>query len=210
MSHKFKAEDFFDAIGSIGAIGAFDQDLSDYIIRNSDEYKEACVHLHKDMQEQKHLVADMDTLPPSKEVRPFKLDDNEVLIALQSEKTQQKRMLSVTRYTPEEGGGDQMIIVPLLTGNKPNYWQPAGIVIFLKNLDDADKMQIHSQVFPGANVGQDKANQLTSIILDAMNIIVTAMATCKATMTEKIPSKFKVDRMPDNVELEPFTLMSIK
>lgn len=210
MSHKFKAEDFYDAIGSIEAIGAFDQDLSDYIIRNSDEYKEACVHLGKDMREQKHLVADMDTLPPSKDLMPFKLDDDEVLIALQSDKTQQKRMIAVTRYTPEEGGGDQMIVVPIVVGRPPNQWQPAGIVVFLRDLDDATTMRIHSQAFPGANVGEDQRKKLTSIILDALNIIITAMGKGNATMTEKVPSKLKEDRLPDHIQLNPFTLMSIK
>jgi hypothetical protein len=213
MSHKFQAEDFYDVVRSLGALGSFEQDLGDFSVRNSDKYKEGCKHLHLDMLAQELLVVDMDTMPSIKELHPFKLLSNEMLIGLQSDNPNLKRMLSVTRYQPDEGEPDEMIIVPLLASQQRHLWSPAGIVVFLKNLDDPDSLRIRSQEFPGANAGADRQKQLTAIVLDATNTIATVMASGKATMTKKVPSKLKLERSDIKdaaTELRPFTLMSIK
>lgn len=209
MSYKFKAEDFYDAINSIGALGSFPHDLGDYFIRNSDKYKEACSHLHKDMLEQTFLVVDMDSLPTQKEVHPFKFVEDEVLIALQADKPDMKRMLSVTRYRPDGSDADEMIVVPLIAGQQRHQWNPIGVVIFLRHIDNADEMQIHSQEFPGAIVPTIKKENITTVILDALNMIATATST--ATTTLKEPSKLKLERAMQkdkNIVLKPFTVMS--
>jgi hypothetical protein len=205
------AEDFYDAINSIGALGSFPHDLGEYFIRNSDKYKEACSHLHKDMLEQALLVADMDTLPPSKVIHPFKFVEDAVLIALQADVPNMKRMLSVTRYKPADEENDEMIVVPLIAGQQKHQWNPIGVVVFLREIDDADKMQIHTQEFPGASVPQQNRDKITAVILDALNIIATA--TDAATLTVKEPSKLKVERAEKkdkNIVLKPFTVMSIR
>lgn len=211
MSYKFMAEDFYDAINSVGALGSFPHDLGEYFIRNSDKYKEACSHLHKDMLEQALLVADMDTLPISEKLKPFKLMHDELLIALQADKADMKRMLSVTRYKPANGGNDEMIVVPLIAGPKKHQWKPVGIVIFLRELDDVEEMQIHAQEFPGAMVPKAKVDKITSIILDALNIISTATATKSTIFKAREPSKLKINRAEQkdkNIVLKPFTVMS--
>jgi hypothetical protein len=211
MSYKFMAEDFYDAINSVGALGSFPHDLGEYFIRNSDKYKEACSHLHKDMLEQALLVADMDTLPVSDKLHPFELMHDQLLIALQADRPDMKRMLSVNRYTPEGGGNDEMIVVPLIAGRQKHQWQPIGIVIFLRELDDAEEMQIRAQEFPGAIVPKEKQDKITSVILDALNIIATATDSNATTMLLREPSKLKTDRAAQkdkNIILKPFTVMS--
>ena len=213
MSYKFKAEDFHDAINSIGALGSFEHDLGDFFIRNSDKYKEACKHLHEDMLEQKLFVADMDTLRAHDTIHPFKLIHDEILIALQSEKPTMKRMLSITRYQQDEGDEEEMIIVPLVAGQRPSQWQPAGLVLFIRALDDPEKMQIRTQEFPGAIVGQEKQQKLASVILDAVNIIAACSQTGTYKLTEKVPSKLKVERSDikdAETALKPFTIMSVR
>lgn len=210
MGYKFKAEDFYDAINSVGALGSFPHDLGDYFIRNSDKYKEACMHLHKDMLEQTLLVADMDTLPPSDKIVPFKFVGNNLLIALQADRPDMKRMLAVTQYE-SASGQDEMVVVPLIAGQQRHQWNPAGIVIFLREIDDADEMQIYAQEFPGAIVNDNKKKKLTAVIMDALNIIATS--TDVASMTLKEPSKMKLDRAKEhdpNIVLKPFTFMSVR
>jgi hypothetical protein len=211
MSNKFKSEDFFHAISAIESLGTFQHDLGDYLIRNSDKYKEACVHLHKDMLEQDRLVVDMDSFPTSDKIHPFKLSSDELLVALQTDKPHQKRMLSITRYeSPEcDGETEEMIIVPLIEGASKDSWRPVGIVLFIRELDDPDKMQIRTQEFPGAAVPESKMQQIGSVILDAVNMIATALSNDQALMTLKTPSKLKLERA-GNKELKPFTLMSLR
>lgn len=211
MSYKFMAEDFYDAINSIGALGTFPHDLGDYFIRNSDKYKEACTHLHKDMLEQTLLVADMDSFQPSKEIHAFRFLKDGLLIALEADRPDMKRMLSVTRYKPEGSTSDEMLVVPMIAGQQKHQWNPIGVVIFLREIDDPEKMQIHSQEFPGAIVPERKRETITTVILDALNMI--AKATSTATMTLKEPSKLKVARAEKkhkDIILKPFIRMSAK
>lgn len=210
MSHKFKSEDFDDAIRSIDALAKFEPDLGDYFIRNSDKYKEACQYLHKDMLEQKLIVVDMDSLPTAEELHPMQLTHNELLIGLQADNMSFKRMLSVTRYTPEEGGGDQMIIVPLISSQTKHAWRPVGLVVYVRDLDDVNELQMMGQPFPGTIPGAKKQQQLTNIVLDAMNTIATAMNSGLMRTKEKVPSKLKQDRTNPDVKLRPFTLMGYK
>lgn len=213
MTYKFQAEDFYDAINSVGTLGSFPHDLSDFFIRNSDKYKEGCKHLHKDMLQQELFVVDMDSLPPNDKVQPFRLDHNELLIALQADSPNMKRMLSITRYRPDHGDKEEMIVVPIIAGQQKHQWNPAGIVIFLRNIDDPENMQLHVQEFPGAIVNEEKRQKLMHVIFDAMNMIAAVMATHTATMTVKTASPLKLQHAAKvygaDVELRDFTFMQL-
>ena len=210
MSYKFKSEDFYHALRSVQALGAYPHDLSDFGIRNSSKYKEACEHLHKDMLEESLVVVDMDSIPGQNKLAPFQLTEKEVLIALQTAKPGPKRMISVVRFAGDYGKDpDEMIIVPLVSMTKER-WQPVGIVIFLKDLEDPEKMRIRTQEFPGAIVAETRMQEISGIILDAVNMIATALATKKVIMTVKTPSKLKLDRAEAKhlpTDLRSFTLL---
>jgi hypothetical protein len=163
------------------------------------------------MLKQELLVVDMDSLPTYTDVHPFRLPHDGMLIALQSNMPNMKRMLAVSKY--ENEGEEEMIIVPLIAAQQKHQWNPAGLVVFLRDLDAKSDMRIHHQEFPGASVHKKRCEDLTGVILDAMNMIVGTIGSGMAHLVHKEPSKLKIARATErdaSIELRSFTKMTYK